>query len=199
MTKQQYTQSRLAGILSFQRDRQARTIERLREAISALEARGEAVSADSIWRECGMYHRVYARNPEALALFHAHSTEILKYPAKARRAPTDSSISVMQRLQAAIASLETQGQPVTLRSIRSECGLTYQEIAQEPSALALFREHSAGLKARQGNAGQRQQRDPLLYLKKSELVALIMRERVQHAQLEQQYAALLQQQASTQG
>ncbi len=112
MTKKQYPESRLAGIISYQKARQARTVVRLREAIAALEARGQAVSADSIWLESGMIYNVYARNPEALALFHAHSTA-LNQPrgtdTRTRTLQRRDKRPVIQRLQAAISALGAKG------------------------------------------------------------------------------------------
>lgn len=173
MTKQQYPAQRLAGLSAYREKRRKETVQRLRGAIESLESKGFSVSADNILCECGMPYIVYARNPEAIALFHARSTVL----AAAGRLPAyydplvlerTAGRPVLERLQEAIAALEMAGQPVTVINLRLKHGLRYNTLKREPEALALFHEHSAGIKARQSSRQARespsaaQKRDPFL-------------------------------------
>lgn len=52
----------------------------------------------------------------------------------------------VDRLTAAIVSLEQRHQPISARAIYEECGLEYTSIVRNPQAHRLFQEHSTFLK-----------------------------------------------------
>jgi hypothetical protein len=54
------------------------TIERLSQAIAQLETEGRPVNTFTIKEVSGLDYMAYYRNPEALALFRAHSTHLRK-------------------------------------------------------------------------------------------------------------------------
>src|SRR5260370_30217365 len=56
--------------------RKRETVERLHEAIESLKSKKQAISAQTIYSECGLSYASYARNPEALVLFRANSTHL---------------------------------------------------------------------------------------------------------------------------
>lgn len=71
-----YPASRLVGLHTFTEAKKQETVQRLHQAIEALKAKRQAISAQSIYAECGLHYTSYARNPEALALFHANSSQL---------------------------------------------------------------------------------------------------------------------------
>jgi hypothetical protein len=129
---------------------------------------------------------------------HAH---LRHYAARRKQATVD-------RLRLAITQLEREKRPVTTFTIKEVSGLDYMAYYRNPEALALFRHHSTHLRKereikrsrRKGtrNRSSEQQetqvslRDPLLHYKKPRLVAELRAVRAKHAQMEQQYQALLQ-------
>lgn len=59
------------------------TVERLKEAITQLEAEGRPVTTFTIKEVSGLHYMAYYRNPEAFALFQQHSTHLRKEQEKA--------------------------------------------------------------------------------------------------------------------
>ncbi len=88
---EQYSERRLAGIRASTLSRKQATIDQLSKAIESLEVQGTPVTAQTIRAECGLEYTVYARNPEALALFRAHSTALASGSAKKKRAKGKTS------------------------------------------------------------------------------------------------------------
>jgi hypothetical protein len=105
--------------------------------------------------------------------------------------------STVERLKSAIASLQAQHQPISARTIYEECGLTYASLRRNPEALLLYQQHSTFLKrerkrTRTACPDTVSPRDPLLAYKKPDLVARLRQEQARCAELETQYAAMLQ-------
>jgi hypothetical protein len=103
----------------------------------------------------------------------------------------------VDRLAAAIASLTEQHKPISARTIYETCGLEYASIRRNPQALILYQQHSTFLKRKRKRAktlhlDTPSPRDPLLSYKKADLVARLRKEQTHRAELETQYAALLQ-------
>ncbi len=85
-SNQHYSEQRLAGLRATVAARKQDTIERLRTAILALEAAKRPISITTIREMSGLEYVVYARNPEALALFQARSTHLqIKRPRRGRK------------------------------------------------------------------------------------------------------------------
>jgi hypothetical protein len=72
----QYPASRLKGLHASTQARKQETVQRLYLAIESLKAKKQAITSQSILIECGLHYTSYARNPEALALFHANSSHL---------------------------------------------------------------------------------------------------------------------------
>lgn len=199
MTTQRYPQQRLAGLRAHTEQLHRTTVQKLSEAIAVLESRGVPVSAGNLLRECGLAYNVYARNPEALALFRGHSAALTSQGGRASAAPqARDPRPVMERLQEAIADLQRAGQAVSVTNLFRGYGLSYNTIKRHPQALALFREHSTGEQAKQRRQQRAQEQaqdtrksDPLLRLTKTALVAIIRQDREQYSALEARYRALL--------
>jgi hypothetical protein len=80
-----YTEQRLAGLRRYAAEQRQATLERLRAAIEALEARGEPITVHTIRAESHLDYKAYARNLEALKLFQEHSTFLAAQRKEARR------------------------------------------------------------------------------------------------------------------
>jgi hypothetical protein len=201
MATQRYPEQRLAGLRAHAERGQRATVQKLSEAIASLETRGLPVSSGTLLRECGIAYSVYARNPEALALFRAHSATLVPAGGLSARSHAPKSYDcrpALERLQEAITALEQARKPVTATNLLHEHGLHYNTLKRHPEAMALFHEHSAGEKTRRGRQQQAQEttggpprNDPLLRLRKAALVALIRQERAQFNALQERYSALL--------
>lgn len=110
--------------------------------------------------------------------------------------------ATLERLRAAIASLQARGAPITVHTVRAESGLDYKSYARNPEALALFQEHSTFLAAKRKEArgkhkkgtteGMPQQKDPLLNYKKPQLAARLRQEMEYRAEIEAQNHRLLE-------
>jgi len=105
--------------------------------------------------------------------------------------------STVERLRAAIISLQVRHQPISAKTIREECGLEYASIRRNPEALLLYQQHSTFLKrerkrTRTACPDTVSPRDPLLAYKKPDLVSRFRQEQTRRAELETQYAAMLQ-------
>jgi hypothetical protein len=117
----------------------------------------------------------------------------LKASTTARRQAT------VERLQAAIDTLNAKKQSITVQTIYDVCGLRYAAIHRNQEALALFRASSTHLTAkkkrirRKGNTngdGAPAPRDPLLNYNKPQLVARLRVAQQQLQDLERQLATL---------
>jgi len=104
--------------------------------------------------------------------------------------------NTVDRLAAAIASLQTQHKPISARTIYEECGLAYASIRRNSEALLLYQQHSTFLKRERKRTRTLcpdtvSPRDSLLSYKKPDLVARLRQEQVRRTELETQYATML--------
>jgi len=105
--------------------------------------------------------------------------------------------NTVERLRTAIASLQAQHKPISARTIYEECGLEYASFRRNPEALLLYQQHSTFLKRERKRKrtqcpGTVSPRDSLLAYKKPDLVARLRQEQARPAELEAQYATILQ-------
>jgi hypothetical protein len=75
--------------------------------------------------------------------------------------------ATVERLTAAIKSLKVKKLPISIRTIREECGLEYNSIKRNPEAHLLYQQHSTFLKSKRKQMKSPQpttptSRDPLL-------------------------------------
>ena len=104
--------------------------------------------------------------------------------------------STVDRLRAAITSLQAQNKPISARAIYEECGLAYASIRRNPEALLLYQQHSTFLKherkrTRTACPDSILSRDPLLAYKKPDLVARIRQAQARCVGVEKQHATIL--------
>src|SRR5258708_4854492 len=69
-----YNEQRLAGLRTYATQQRQATLSRLHAAITMLKEKGEPITVHTIREASGLDYKSIARNPEALALFHQHST-----------------------------------------------------------------------------------------------------------------------------
>src|SRR5712692_7422026 len=105
--------------------------------------------------------------------------------------------ATVDRLRAAILSLETSGQPISARTIQEKCGLEYASIRRNPEALLLYQQHSTFLKQKRKRAKTPHPDalascDPLLAYKKADLVVRLQNEQASRKEWETRYASILQ-------
>lgn len=82
-----YSEAQLAGIKQSTTARRLATVERLRTAINALKGKKQEISVQTIYDECGLRYAAIHRNPEALALFRANSTQLVTQKKRRKRNP----------------------------------------------------------------------------------------------------------------
>jgi triphosphoribosyl-dephospho-CoA synthetase len=82
--KHTYSEGQLAGLRASTATRKQETVERLRTAIASLKKKDQAITAQSIYDECGLHYASYVRNDEAIALFRANSTHLLEKKKRTR-------------------------------------------------------------------------------------------------------------------
>ncbi len=89
-----YSEKQLVGLRASTSARKQETVERLRAAIESLQAKKQAITAQSIYAECGLHYASFRRNPEALALFRATSTHLTQRKQRNKRKASDDGHSV---------------------------------------------------------------------------------------------------------
>jgi hypothetical protein len=85
-----YSEQQLAGLRAHTQTQKQSTVERLRAAISALQAQHRPISAKTIYEECGLEYASIRRNPEALLLYQQHSAFLKRERKRARTACPDT-------------------------------------------------------------------------------------------------------------
>jgi hypothetical protein len=80
-----YTEAQLTGLRVSTDARKQATVQRLQNAIDTLNTKKRAITVQSIYEECGLRYAAIYRNPEALALFRAHSTHLTEKKKRTRR------------------------------------------------------------------------------------------------------------------
>jgi hypothetical protein len=80
-----YSERQIAGLRASTAERKQETVRRLQTAIQALKDKKQAITAQSIYTECGLHYSSYARNDEAIMLFRANSTHLTQHKKRAKR------------------------------------------------------------------------------------------------------------------
>src|SRR6266496_5824846 len=73
-----YSDEQLAGLHASTTARKQETVERIRAAIASLKEKKQDITAQSVYAECGLHYSSYLRNEEAITLFRANSTHLIK-------------------------------------------------------------------------------------------------------------------------
>ena len=84
-SSQTYSEKQLAGLRESTTARKQETVQRLRAAIASLKEKKQDITAQSIYAECGLHYSSYLRNVEAIALFRANSTHLMKQKKRTKR------------------------------------------------------------------------------------------------------------------
>jgi hypothetical protein len=95
-SSRRYSEQQLSGLHSSTAARKQETVERLRMAIEVLQAKKQAISAQTIYAECGLHYASLLRNPEAIALFRANSTHLKQKKKRTRRQRKTSDDTLSQ-------------------------------------------------------------------------------------------------------
>jgi hypothetical protein len=85
-----YSEQQLAGLRAHAQAQKQSTVERLRTAITSLQAQHRPISARTIYEECGLEYASIRRNPEALLLYQQHSTFLKRERKRTRTACPDA-------------------------------------------------------------------------------------------------------------
>src|SRR5713101_176814 len=80
-----HSEQQLSGLRAHAQAQKQGTVERLKTAITSLQAHHQPISARTIYEECGLAYASIRRNPEALLLYQQHST-FLKQKCKRAKA-----------------------------------------------------------------------------------------------------------------
>jgi len=88
-----YSDQQLAGLRAHAQAQKQSTVDRLRTAITALEAQHQLISARTIHEECGLEYASIRRNSEALLLYQQHSTFLKRERKRTRTSCPDHTIS----------------------------------------------------------------------------------------------------------
>jgi hypothetical protein len=86
--KRPYSEEQLSGIRASTTARRQETVKRLRAAIESLKSKKQAITAQSVYAECGLHYSSFVRNEEAIALFRTNSTHLTEKKKRSRRTPT---------------------------------------------------------------------------------------------------------------
>lgn len=106
--------------------------------------------------------------------------------------------NTVERLAAAIASLNLQKKPISARTVYEECGLAHAALRRNPEALQLFQRHSTFLKRERKQKKQKtlpdapSSRGPIPTSKKPQPADRGLREKQRCEELEEQNATLLE-------
>ncbi len=150
-----YSEQQLAGLRTHAQAQKQSTVERLRTAITELQAQHKPISAKTIYEECGLEYASIRRNPEALLLYQQHSTFLKRERKRTKTAcpdtvsPRDSLLAYkkpdlvarLRQEQARCAKLETQYATTLQDYVQRDV-----KIAELEAELARYREYFEGLR-----------------------------------------------------
>jgi hypothetical protein len=94
--KQTHSDKQLTGLRTHALAQKQATVDRLRYAIDALQAKKQPISIKTIREECGLEYNSIKRNPEALLLYQQHSTFLKRERKRTRTACPDTSPAGLQ-------------------------------------------------------------------------------------------------------
>jgi hypothetical protein len=149
------SEQQLAGLRAHAQAQKQSTVERLRSAISSLQAQHQPISARTIYEECGLSYASFRRNPEALLLYQQHSTFLKRERKRTRTARPDTVsprdpllaykkpdlVDRLRQAQARCAELETQQATILADYVQKDV-----RIAELEAELARYREYFEGLR-----------------------------------------------------
>ncbi len=155
-TKKSSDEGRYAHLRANAAAQRQTTIDRLTQAIVALEAGQRPVSTFTIKEVSGMDYMVYYRNPEALAIFRTHSTHLReervkeekkRHRSKRKRARHDESLhQVKVEARDPLLNYKKPELVARLRAARAACEQVKQQAQSEQADLeqryaTLLQEH----------------------------------------------------------
>jgi len=150
-----YSEQQLAGMRAHAQTQKQSTVERLRSAITSLQAQHKPISARTIYEECGLAYASFRRNPEALLLYQQHSTFLKRERKHTRTACPDTVsprdpllaykkpdlVARLRQSQARCTELETQHATILADYVQKDV-----KIAELEAELAPYREYFEGLR-----------------------------------------------------
>jgi hypothetical protein len=145
-----YSEQQLSGLRAHAQAQKQSTVERLRSAISSLQAQHKPISARTIYEECGLAYASLRRNPEALLLYQQHSTFLKRERKRTRTscpdtvAPRDPLLAYKKtQLAAMLREERTQRQAIEKQQahLLEEYVQKDVKIAQLESELAQYRSY----------------------------------------------------------
>ncbi len=150
-----YPEQQLAGLRTHAQAQKQSTVDRLRRAITSLQAQHQSISARTIYEECGLAYASIRRNPEALLLYQQHSTFLKRERKRTKTAcpdtvsPRDPLLAykkpdLVARLrleQTRRTELETQYASMLQDYVQRDV-----KIAELEAELARYREYFEGLR-----------------------------------------------------
>ena len=150
-----YSEHQLAGLRAHAQAQKQSIVERLRNAITSLQAQHQPISARTIYEECGLEYTSLRRNPEALLLYQQHSTFLKRKRKRSRTACPDTVsprdpllaykkpdlVDRLRQAQACYAEMEKQHATILADHIQKDV-----KIAQLEAELARYREYFESLR-----------------------------------------------------
>jgi hypothetical protein len=161
-----YSEQQLAGLRTHATAQKQNTVDRLRSAITSLDAQKKSISAKTIHEECGLEYASIRRNPEALLLYQQHSTFLKQKRKRAKTSPPDTPsprdpllayrkadlVTRLRKEQTREIELETQYSTLLQDYVQKDI-----KIAELEAELARHREYLEGFRLtlqRQEHQGQ---------------------------------------------
>jgi hypothetical protein len=150
-----YPEQRLAGLRTHAQAQKQSTVDRLRSAITSLQAQPQPISARTIYEECGLAYASIRRNPEALLLYQQHSTFLKRERSRTRTSCPDTVsprdpllaykkpdlVARLRQEQTRRTELETQYAGTLQDYVQRDV-----KIAELEAELARYREYFEGLR-----------------------------------------------------
>jgi hypothetical protein len=131
----QYEKERKQEIFLLDSKLEDDLVKRVEQTLEQLEACGEPIVLQHVCNLVGLsYAWMVKRYPRIKALFHEYHQKRSGY----KRPPRRNEEEKVQQVQAAIDSLVSHGEPVTLRQIRQIVRLTQRQLRSSPRVKALL-------------------------------------------------------------
>lgn len=150
-----YSEQHLSGLRAHAQAQKQGTVERLRTAITSLQAQHQPISARTIYEECGLEYASIRRNPEALLLYQQHSTFLKRERQRTRTACPDTvsprdPLLAYKKIQLVTMLREERTQRQETEKQQAQLLEDYIQrdikIAQLEAELAQYREYLEGLR-----------------------------------------------------
>lgn len=150
-----YSEQQLSGLRAHAQAQKQSTVERLKTAITSLQAHHQPISARTIYEECGLAYASIRRNPEALLLYQQHSTFLKRERKRTRTACPDTvsprdPLLAYKKIQLVTMLREERTQRQETEKQQAHLLEDYIQrdvkIAQLEAELAQYREYLEGLR-----------------------------------------------------